>query len=60
MLNKHHVIYVTDPEQRKTIENMKMAWAPDVDSALAEARRIKGDDAHLVVIPNGISVMVCG
>lgn len=60
VLNKHHVIYVTDPEQRKTIEDMKMAWAPDVDSALAEARRIKGEDAHLVVIPNGISVMVGG
>jgi nickel-dependent lactate racemase len=60
VLNKHHVIYVTDPEQRKTIEDMKMAWAPDVDSALMEARRIKGEYAHLVVIPNGISVMVCG
>lgn len=59
VLNKHRVIYVTDPEQREIIEDMKMAWAPDVDSALAEARRIKGENAHLVVIPNGISVMVC-
>ncbi len=58
VLNKFHVIYVTDPAQRKTIEDMKMAWAPDVDTALKEARRIKGENAHLVVIPNGISVMV--
>jgi nickel-dependent lactate racemase len=29
-----------------------------VDAALEKARRIKGADAHLVVIPNGISVMV--
>ncbi|WP_411677014.1 nickel-dependent lactate racemase [Caproicibacter sp.] len=58
VLCKHHVIYVTNPEQKKTIEEMKMAWAPDVDTALREARRLKGATAHLVVIPNGISVMV--
>lgn len=58
VLCKHHVVFVTDPAQRKTIEEMKMAWAPDVDTALDEARRMKGADAHLVVIPNGISVMV--
>ncbi|QAT49326.1 nickel-dependent lactate racemase [Caproiciproducens sp. NJN-50] len=58
VLCKHHVIFVTDPAQRRTIEEMKMAWAPDVDAALEEARRIKGADAHLVAIPNGISVMV--
>ena len=52
------MIYVTDPAQRATIEGMKMEWAPDVDEALARARRDKGEDAHLVVIPNGISVMV--
>lgn len=58
ILCRHHVIYVTDPAQRTTIEDMKMEWAPDVDKALARAREIKGGDAHLVVIPNGISVMV--
>ena len=58
VLCKHHVIYVTAPEQRALIEDMKMSWAPDVDTALAKAREIKGKDAHLVVIPNGISVMV--
>ena len=58
VLCKHHVIYVTDPAQRATIEDMKMEWAPDVDEALSRTRQIKGADAHLVVIPNGISVMV--
>ncbi|MCI1966421.1 MAG: nickel-dependent lactate racemase [Oscillospiraceae bacterium] len=58
ILCKYHVIFVTDPAQRKIIEDMKMAWAPDVDTALEEARRLKGADAHLVAIPNGISVMV--
>lgn len=55
---KHRVIFVTDPAQRKTIEEMKLEWAPDIDTALARARQAKGPDAHLVVIPNGISVMV--
>lgn len=58
VLCKHRVIYVTVPEQRQTIEDMKMEWAPDVDTALERARQAKGTDAHLVVIPNGISVMV--
>ena len=58
VLCKHRVIYVTDPAQRPTIEGMKLEWAPDVDEALALARQAKGPDAHLVVIPNGISVMV--
>ena len=58
VLCKHRVIYVTVPEQRHTIEDMKMEWAPDVDTALERARQAKGADAHLVVIPNGISVMV--
>lgn len=58
VLCKHRVIYVTVPEQRQTIEDMKMEWAPDVDTALERARQAKGADTHLVVIPNGISVMV--
>lgn len=58
VLCKHRVIYVTDPAQRSTIEGMKLEWAPDVNEALARARQAKGGDAHLVVIPNGISVMV--
>ncbi|NCB29065.1 MAG: nickel-dependent lactate racemase [Clostridia bacterium] len=58
VLGKHRVIYVTQPEQRETILDMGIDWAPDVDTALAAARTEKGPDAHLVVIPNGISVMV--
>ena len=58
VLCRHRVIYVTDPAQRPTVEGMKLEWAPDLDAALARARAAKGEDAHLVVIPNGISVMV--
>ncbi len=58
ILCKHRVIFVTEPSQRRTILDMKMEWAPDVNEALAMARAEKGPEAHLVVIPNGISVMV--
>lgn len=58
VLCKHRVIFITDPAQRQTIEEMKMEWAPSVDEALAMARQAKGEHAHVVVIPNGISVMV--
>ena len=58
ILCKHRVIFVTEPSQRRTILDMKMEWAPDINEALAMARSEKGPDAHLVVIPNGISVMV--
>ena len=58
ILCKHRVIFVTEPAQRRLVEDMKMSWAPDADAALAMARAEKGPAAHLVVIPNGISVIV--
>lgn len=58
VLMKHRVIMVTAPEQRKFVEEMKMEWAPTANDALARAIDAKGSSAHLVAIPNGISVMV--
>lgn len=55
---KHRIIFVSDPAQQKTIEEMKLEYAPDVDTAMARAIAEKGEDAHVVVIPNGISVIV--
>lgn len=57
---KHRIIFVSDPAQQKTIEDMKLEYAPDVDTAMARAVAEKGEDAHVVVIPNGISVIVEG
>ena len=56
---KHRIIFVTDPSHRQATLDMKLEWAATVDEAMAMAREDKGEDAHLVVIPNGISVMVC-
>ncbi|MEG2651557.1 MAG: nickel-dependent lactate racemase [Eubacterium sp.] len=58
ILMKHPVIYVSRPEMQQTIEEMKMIYAPDLNTAIAKAREIKGDDAKITVIPNGIAVIV--
>ena len=58
ILIHHPVIYVSCPEMRQTIEEMKMMYAETLDEALATARKIVGEDAKITVIPNGISVIV--
>ena len=58
MMRKHRIIFVSDPTMQKTLEEMKLEYAPDLDTALDRAFADKGPDAHLVLIPNGISVIV--
>ena len=58
ILMHHPVIYVTRPEMRATVEEMKMAWAPTLADALDQARALAGADAKITVVPNGISVIV--
>lgn len=58
VIRKHPVIFVADPEQKQMIEDMKMTYAPDLQTAYALSRKLKGDSASLTCIPNGISVVV--
>lgn len=58
VLRKHRVIFVTRPELKATIEEMKMTYAASLDAALALARSLKGRNASLTVIPDGVSVVV--
>lgn len=58
IIRKHQVIFVADPDQKTMIEGLKMTYAPDLDTAYKMARDIKGADASLTCIPNGISVVV--
>ena len=37
---------------------MKMTWAGSLDDDMAQARAIKGPDATVTVIPNGVSVII--
>ena len=56
ILMKHRVIFVSHPERRQTLEEMKLEFAPDLPTAIAMAD--KGEDAQITDIPNGISVVV--
>ena len=58
MMCKHHIIFVSDPSARQFVEDMKLEYAPDLETALDRAYALKGKDAHTGVIPNGISVIV--
>jgi nickel-dependent lactate racemase len=54
VMMKHRVIFVTRPEMQTVIEQMKMEYAPDLQSAL----RMAGD-GEITAIPDGISVCIC-
>lgn len=58
MMIKFHIIFVCDPCSKQFVEDMKLEYAPDLETALDRAYAMKGADAHTVVIPNGISVIV--
>ena len=53
IIMKHRVIIVSRPEMASFIREMKLEYAPDIDSALAMA-----GSGSITVIPNGISVIV--
>ena len=55
---KHKTIFVADPAQKDIIEGLKMTYAPDIQTAYKMAREIKGENASLTCIPNGISVVI--
>ena len=56
ILMHHPVIFVSRPEMKGRIEEMKMTYAPSLEAALELAH---GMGKHsLTVIPNGISVIV--
>ncbi|MCR5177232.1 MAG: nickel-dependent lactate racemase [Anaerovibrio sp.] len=58
ILRKHTVLFVADPSQKQLIEDIKAHYFPTLQEAYAEALRIKGENATVTCIPNGISVIV--
>ena len=56
ILMHHTVIFVTRPELKGMVEEMKMRYAASLDDALAMARAM--GKRSLCFIPNGISVIV--
>ena len=58
ILSKFKVIMVTDMCDPKMITGMHMDHAKTFDEALARAFELKGDDATVSLIPDGVSVIV--
>lgn len=58
ILMRHRVIYVMCEESRAMAEEMGFETASDVNEALSMALAEKGPEAHIAVIPDGVSVMV--
>jgi nickel-dependent lactate racemase len=58
ILNTHTVILVTDMCDPEMIKKMHMQHAFTFEEALKRAFEIKGNDASISVIPDGVSVIV--
>ena len=58
ILISHKVIYVMCEKHRAMAEEMGFRTAGDVNTALEMALKEKGRQAHITVIPDGVSVMV--
>ncbi len=56
VMEKARCLFVASPESRDLIEGMHMTYCPTVQSALETAWEIKGKDARVNVIPDGVSV----
>ena len=58
ILAHHKVIMVSDLVDPKLVKDMHMELASNVNEALAMAFKIKGNDAKVAVIPDGLGVVV--
>ena len=58
IMKEHRVIFVTRPEIKGLIMDMKLGYAESLDEAVAAARSDFGSDASFTVIPNGVSVII--
>ena len=58
ILIKHKVILVTDQCDPQMVKDMKMLHAYTLEEALNMAYEIKGADATVTVVPDGVSVIV--
>ena len=55
---KYKVLFVADKAQEQLIRDLKVEYFETLDEAYARARELKGPDATLTCIPNGVSVVV--
>ena len=58
IMKEYKVIFVTRPEIRDLILDMKLVYAESIDEAVSAALSDFGPDPTITVIPNGISVII--
>ena len=58
IVRKYKVLFVADKAQEQMIRDLKVEYFETLDEAYARARELKGPDATLACIPNGVSVVV--
>lgn len=58
ILRKYTVLFVGNKEQKQLLTDLKVQYFETLDEAYAKARELKGADASLTCIPNGVSVVV--
>lgn len=58
ILLNHRVIMVANPNIAGLLRDMHMEYASSVDEALQMAREIKGEDASITVIPDGVGIII--
>jgi len=58
ILVRHQVLYVADESAKNILEDMHITYVPTIEKALEKALEIKGKDAQITAIPEGISVIV--
>lgn len=58
ILSKHKVTFVAEPQSARFIRDMKMTYAPNLQKAFDMTRSIAKPSPHVVIIPDGVSVIV--
>lgn len=58
ILKKHKIILVSDFLDKKTVESVNLIHAKTGDEAMEKAFKIKGEDAQVVVIPDGVCTLI--
>lgn len=56
ILEKHRVLFVTDPSLRQAITDMKMTWCHSLEEAVSLALQAH-PNGHAVIIPDGVGAM---
>ena len=58
ILKKHKIILVSDFLDKKTVESVNLIHAKTGDEAMEKAFKIKGKEAEVVVIPDGVCTLI--